>query len=85
MDRVVGFWNLIFQQFTTKIRLDHIWGIHFKRLKPMILTEKDCKKGFFPTTMYDIPDDPAFTEDLKININTNKLVGFVDITHENNI
>lgn len=35
--------------------------------------------------MYDIPDDPAFTEDLKININTNKLVGFVDITHENNI
>ena len=51
----------------------------------MILIKEDYDKGFYPTTFYDIPDEPSITEMFKININTNKLICFVDATHVNEI
>ena len=63
------------------------WGIRFIRSKPLTLSlsEDDCKWGFFPTTSYDIPDDPTLKELFNVDINTNKLVGFVDATHANDL
>ena len=35
------------------------WEIRFKQSKPLPLTDKDYKRGFFRTTSYHIPDDPT--------------------------
>merc|ERR1739837_56365 len=40
---------------------------------------------FFPTTLYDIPDDPTLQDLFNVDINTNKLVGFVDAAHVNDL
>ena len=61
------------------------WGIWFKRSKPLTLSEDDYKRGFFPTTLYDIPDDPTLQDLFNVDINTNKLVGFVDAAHANDL
>ena len=60
-------------------------GYWFKHSKPLTLSEDDYKQGFFPTTSYDIPDDPTLKELFNIDINTNKLVGFVDAAHANDL
>ena len=51
----------------------------------MTLSEDDYKQGFFPTTSYDIPDDPTLKDLFNVDINTNKLVGFVDAAHANDL
>lgn len=51
----------------------------------MDLTANDCKNGFFPTTKYNIPGNPILIEMFKVKIDINKLVGFVDSTHANDI
>ena len=63
------------------------WGIQFKQSKPLSLTEKDYTKegGFFHTTSYNIPDDPTLKETFNVDINTSKLVGFVDAAHANDL
>ena len=60
-------------------------GIRFKRSKPLTLSEDDYKQGFFPTTSYDIPNDPTLKELFNVDINTNKLVGFVNAAHANDL
>ena len=61
------------------------WEIRFKRPKPLHLTEKDYERGFFHTTSYNIPNDPTLKEPFKVDINTSKLVGFVDAAHANDL
>ena len=61
------------------------WEIRFKHSKPLPLTEKDYECGFFPTTSYNIPNDPTLKEPFKVDINTSKLVGFVDAAHANDL
>ena len=63
------------------------WGIQFKRSKSLPLTEKDYTKegGFFCTTFYNITDDPTLKEAFNVDINTSKLMGFVDAVHANDL
>lgn len=61
------------------------WGIWFKCTKPIKLTTEDYQNGFFPTTSYDIPDDPNLKEHFSVPINWKKLIGFYDTSHANNI
>ena len=61
------------------------WGIRFKCSILMTLTEEDYRNGFFPTTSYDIQEDPNLKELFSIPINTNKLIGFCDALHANNL
>ena len=51
----------------------------------VILTQEDYDKGFFPTTNYNVPDDPTLTKMFKININTIKLIAFVDAAYANDL
>ena len=39
----------------------------------------------FPTTSYDIPDDPTLKDLFNVDINTNKLVSFLDAAHANDL
>ena len=55
------------------------WEIRFKHSKPLPLTEKDYERGFFCTTSYNIPVDPTLKETFNVDINSNKIVGFVDV------
>ena len=61
------------------------WGIQFKLSKPLPLTKKDYEGGFFRTNSYNIPDDPTLKEAFNVDINTSKLVGFVDAAHANDL
>ena len=61
------------------------WGICYKRSKPLTLSEDDFKQGFFPTTSYDIPNDPTLKELFNVDINTNELVGFVNTAYDNKL
>ena len=61
------------------------WSIRYKCSKPLVLSEEDYKQGFFPTTSFDIPNDPTLIELFNVDINTNKLVGFVDTAHANDL
>ena len=61
------------------------WEIRFKRSNPLPLTAKDYERGFFPTTSYNIPNDPTLKEPFTVDINTSKLVGFVDAAHANDL
>ena len=61
------------------------WGIRYKCSKLLLLSEDDYKWGFFPTTPYSITNDPTLKELFDVNINTNKLVGFVDAAHANKL
>ena len=63
------------------------WGICFKRSKPLPLTDKDYSKdgGFFCPTSYNISDDPTLKEVFDVDINTNKLIGFVDAAYANDL
>ena len=60
-------------------------GIQFKGTMSMNLTKEDYDKGFCPTTIYEIPDDPTLNDLFKININTSKLIGLVDAAHANDL
>ena len=61
------------------------WEIRFKRSKPLPLTDKDYENGFCHTTSYNIPVDPTLKQAFNVDINTNKLVGFVDAAHANEL
>ena len=61
------------------------WEIRFKQSKPLPLTDKDYEQGFFRLTSYNIPDDPTLKEPFNVDINTSKLVGFVDAAHANDL
>ena len=61
------------------------WEIRFKRSKPLPLTEKDYECGFVCATSYDIPVDPTLKQAFNVDINSNKLVGFVDAAHANDL
>ena len=61
------------------------WEIRFKRSTPLPLTDKDYDRVFFCTTSYNIPDDPTLKEAFNVDINTSKLVGFVDAAHANDL
>ena len=61
------------------------WEIRFKQSKPLPLTEKDYEQGFFRTTSYNIPVDPTLQKTFNVDINSNKLVGFVDAAHANDL
>lgn len=51
----------------------------------MTLFKDNNDKGFFPTTTHDICDDPTLIKIFKVNINTRRLIGFVDVSHANNL
>ena len=61
------------------------WEIRFKRSKALHLSEKDYKNGFVPSTSYNIPIDPTLTKTFNVDINSNKLIGFVDAAHANDL
>ena len=61
------------------------WEIRFKRTKPLPLSEKDYECGFVCATSYNIPVDPTLKQAFNVNINSNKLVGFVDAAHANDL
>ena len=63
---------------------DH-WEIRFKCSKLLPFTEKDYEQGFFCTISYNIPVDPTLKEAFNVDINSNKLVGFVDAAHANDL
>ena len=62
-------------------------GICFKHSKPLSLTDEDYSKEgrFFQTTSYNIPEDPTLKEVFNVDINTSKLVGFVDAAYANDL
>ena len=51
----------------------------------MKLNADDYKNGFFPTTLYDIPEDPTLKDLFSVPIDTNKLIGFCDASHANDL
>ena len=69
---------------TYLIKTSH-WEIRFKRSKALNLSEKDYKNGFVPSTSYNIPIDPTLTKTFDVDINSNKLIGFVDAAHANDL
>ena len=61
------------------------WEIRFKRTKPLQLSETDYEKGFVRISKYDVPREPEMEELFKADITTNKLVGFCDAAHANDL
>ena len=61
------------------------WEIRFKRSKPLPLTEADYENGFVRATSYNIPIDPTLKQAFNVDINSSKLVGFVDAAHVNDL
>ena len=57
----------------------------FKRTKPLQLTEAGYKREFFHNTKYDVPNKPEMEELFNVDTTTNKLVGFCDAAHANNL
>lgn len=51
----------------------------------MKLTDEDYRNGFFPTTSYDIQEDSTLNELFSVPINSNKLIGFCDASHANDL
>lgn len=49
----------------------------------MKLTIEDYQNVFFPTTSSDIPEDPALKDIFNVPINSNKLIGFCDVSNAN--
>ena len=75
----------LLQMIAKYLQVTAHWGIQFKRSKPLPLTEKDYERGFFRTTSYNIPDDSTLKEAFNVDINTSKLMGFVDAVHANDL
>ena len=46
---------------------------------------KSYERGFVYNSKYEVPDEPEMEELLKANITTNKLVGFCDAAHANDL
>ena len=61
------------------------WGIRFKRTKPLQLSEEDYERGFFHNTKYDVPNEPEMEKLFNVDITTNKLIGFCDAAHVNDL
>ena len=61
------------------------WGIRFKRTKPLQLLDANYEKEFFQNTKYDVPNEPEMEELFNADITTNKLIGFCDATHANDL
>lgn len=57
------------------------WGIRYKRSKSLHISEDDYKQGFFPNFSYEIPPNPTLKAFFDVNINTNKIIGFVDAAY----
>ena len=51
----------------------------------MHLTKEEYDRGFCPTTIYEIHDDPTINDLFKVYIDTSKLIGFVDAAHVNDL
>ena len=51
----------------------------------LTLTPEDYKKVLFPTTTYNVPDDPSLTKVFKGNINTCKFICCVETSHSNDL
>ena len=62
-----------------------IWEIQFKRTKPLQLLKSDYEKGFVRVSKYEVPNEPAMEELFKADITTNKLIGFCDAAHANDL
>ena len=77
----------LLQMIAKYLQVTAHWGIRFKQSKPSSLTKKNYTKegGFFCTTSYNIPDDLTLKEAFNVDINTSKLVGFVDAAHANDL
>ena len=43
------------------------------------------KEDFFHNTKYDVPNEPEMKKKFNADITTNKLIGFCDTTHANNL
>ena len=61
------------------------WEIRFKRTKPLQLSESNYERGFVHNSKYEVPNEPEMEELFKADITTNKLVGFCDAAHANDI
>ena len=61
------------------------WRIRFKRTKTLQLLDANYERGFFHNTKYDVPNEPEMEELFNADITTNKLVGFCDAAHANNL
>ena len=51
----------------------------------MQLSDSDYEKGFFRISKYEVPNEPEMEELFKADIATNKLIGFCDATHANDL
>ena len=49
------------------------------------MTDEDYQKGFFCTTSHNIPEDSTLIDQFNVPINSNKLIGFCDAAHANNL
>ena len=61
------------------------WEIRFKRTKPLQLSESNYEKGFVWVSKYEVPKEPEMEELFKADIATNKLIGFCDAAHANDL
>ena len=61
------------------------WEIRYKRSTPLQLLESDYEKGFVRVSKYEVPNEPEMEEMFKADIGTNKLIGFCDAAHANDL
>ena len=61
------------------------WEIRFKRTKLLQLSDDDYERGFLRTTKYEVPNEPEMEELFNADITPNKLVGFCDAVHANDL
>ena len=61
------------------------WEIRFKRTKLLQLLDANYERGFFHNTKYKVSNEPEMEELFKADITTNKLIGFCDAAHANDL
>ena len=61
------------------------WEICFKRTKSLQLSESNYERGFVHVSKYEVPHESEIEEFFKADIAINKLIGFCDVAHANDL